>query len=631
MITGQVSGGFGGITEQHAYNQSLEYTQTKASSTAGTAMDLTLAYSLTGGDNGSVTGITNNQDTGRNLALTYDPLNRIATAASSAATGADCWGQNFTPDVVANLNTVTNAKCSSPALSVTVDANNHVTGTSFSYDAVGNMTGDGQSGVVYTFDDEGRMIKATPSSGSYCYVYDGNGLRVARIQGGTGSNCSGGTYQKLYWRSISGDSLTETDGSGSVSVNYTEYVFFTGRRIASRVNVSSGASPNVSIFYYFADQLGSTRTITTGSGKNNDGSNQTPGLLCYDQDYTPYGQEVFTTAQMSRLQTTACPTSYKFTGYERDSETGLDYAFARYYSPRLARFLSTDPLGGDIGDLQSHNAYSYTSNNPLNFIDPSGMGNCKPHDPNPSCHGVACLNPMAGCVGTPGFCGISGYCDNNNPGDPNAASCSIDGVASSCSAALGLLQSGAGKPCADPNCSGLLLPGAYVLPGGGALIVGGGCVWTTVGSESSPGTCTIEYVSVLGGPSSASGWAGNFFGNVGHNLIYGVREPGQSFSNCVGENIKTTTFGKVDPDKLLDPVILKAEASAMLLAATNLGRTNGLQLSAYAYGGLAARLFGGIKALAPVVATVARGGGYGLAIAGAATVGLVTGSAVNCL
>ncbi len=188
---------------------------------------------------------------------------------------------------------------------------------------------------------------------------------------------------KLYWRSLSGDTLAETDGSGSLTnTSYAEYVFFAGRRIASRVNVSSGASPNVSIFYYFADQLGSTRTITTGSGKNADGSAQTPGLLCYDQDYTPYGQEIFSTMQMTRLQTTACPTNYKFTGYERDSETGLDYAFARYYSSRLGRFVSTDPLGGSVGSLQSHNAYAYVLNNPMNLVDPTGMTCYQPeYDP----------------------------------------------------------------------------------------------------------------------------------------------------------------------------------------------------------------------------------------------------------
>ncbi|HWZ97850.1 MAG TPA: RHS repeat-associated core domain-containing protein [Candidatus Dormibacteraeota bacterium] len=122
-----------------------------------------------------------------------------------------------------------------------------------------------------------------------------------------------------------------------------------------------------SIFYFFADQLGTTRTITTGNGPS-----QTPGQLCYDADFTPYGQEISYTA---RLQTTACPPNYRFTGYELDSETGLNYAFARYYSSRLARFMSTDPLGGSVGDLQSHNAYAYTANNPTNSIDPSGMVN----------------------------------------------------------------------------------------------------------------------------------------------------------------------------------------------------------------------------------------------------------------
>jgi RHS repeat-associated protein len=164
---------------------------------------------------------------------------------------------------------------------------------------------------------------------------------------------------KLYWRSTSGDALAETDSTGSVTnLAYNEYVFFSGRRIAARNGTGS-------IFYYFADQLGTTRTITTGNG-----TGQTPGQLCYDADFTPYGLE---TPHTERLQTTACPPNYKFTGYERDNETELDYAIARYYSPSLNRFYSTDPLSGTIGSLQSHNAYTYVLNNPLNYVDPTGM------------------------------------------------------------------------------------------------------------------------------------------------------------------------------------------------------------------------------------------------------------------
>jgi RHS repeat-associated protein len=46
-----------------------------------------------------------------------------------------------------------------------------------------------------------------------------------------------------------------------------------------------------------------------------------------------------------------------FTSYERDSESGNDYAQARYYVSRLGRFSSTDPLAGNTGDPQSLNRY----------------------------------------------------------------------------------------------------------------------------------------------------------------------------------------------------------------------------------------------------------------------------------
>jgi len=65
----------------------------------------------------------------------------------------------------------------------------------------------------------------------------------------------------------------------------------------------------------------------------------------------------------------------KFTGYERDNETGLDFAEARYNSSSLGRFTSPDPFGGGMSPAspQSFNRYAYVDNNPVNRTDPSGL------------------------------------------------------------------------------------------------------------------------------------------------------------------------------------------------------------------------------------------------------------------
>jgi RHS repeat-associated protein len=84
---------------------------------------------------------------------------------------------------------------------------------------------------------------------------------------------------------------------------------------------------------------------------------------------------------ISMMQRDACSSSvafrnsYKFTGKERDAESGLDYFGARYYGSSLGRFMQTDPKPGSAHMLnpQSWNRYAYTLNNPLKFIDPNGM------------------------------------------------------------------------------------------------------------------------------------------------------------------------------------------------------------------------------------------------------------------
>ncbi len=116
----------------------------------------------------------------------------------------------------------------------------------------------------------------------------------------------------------------------------------------------TGAS-GLGVRYYFADHLGSTRLVT---GTTN------PSAPLDSLDYGPFGEQM--------AGDTA--THYKFTGKERDSESGLDYFGRRHYSSSLGRFASPDPQneGAQATEPQSWNAYSYAANNPLKNTDPDG-------------------------------------------------------------------------------------------------------------------------------------------------------------------------------------------------------------------------------------------------------------------
>jgi RHS repeat-associated protein len=66
----------------------------------------------------------------------------------------------------------------------------------------------------------------------------------------------------------------------------------------------------------------------------------------------------------------------RFTGKERDSESGNDYFGARYYASTMGRFLSPDPLMATperLLDPQEWNMYGYARNNPLSITDPTGL------------------------------------------------------------------------------------------------------------------------------------------------------------------------------------------------------------------------------------------------------------------
>jgi RHS repeat-associated protein len=144
-------------------------------------------------------------------------------------------------------------------------------------------------------------------------------------------------------------------------------------------------TPYRETFWLIGDHLGTPRLIAERTGK-------AEGIK--RRDFLPFGEEIQsgtggrTTAQGYGGQDNI---RQKFTLYERDDETGLDYAQARYYASGMGRFVSVDPytivaevqhekdpdkanrmLEEYLSQPQKWNRYSYVQNNPLRYIDPSG-------------------------------------------------------------------------------------------------------------------------------------------------------------------------------------------------------------------------------------------------------------------
>jgi RHS repeat-associated protein len=341
------NGGFTGIENTFSFNSRLQPVNLWSSSPTRTLMNLVYDFHAGNGNNGNVYAITNNRDTSRSQAFTYDPLNRLLSAQNA---GNDCtqtlqdghteyWGNSYVYDAWGNLNQKQVTKCSAENLNTAVNANNRL--QSYDYDAAGNMTKD-NNGTHYVYDAENRIS----STSGFTYVYDADGNRVQKINGN--ANPATGT---LYWHMSSGI-VGESDISGNLQ---SEYVFFNGERIARK------GFPGNAVSYYFSDHLKTASVISDATGSN----------IKSESDYYPWGGELqFANGDSNH---------YKFTGKERDAETGLDYFGARHYSNGLGRFITPDwaaipvPVPyADLTDPQSLNQYTYVRNLPTTRIDADG-------------------------------------------------------------------------------------------------------------------------------------------------------------------------------------------------------------------------------------------------------------------
>lgn len=256
---------------------------------------------------------------------TYDHLNRLATATESGA-----WSQTYSYDQWGNravtAGYVPNTTLTPQSLTAFNASNNRLVASQ--YDLAGNQKQDAE-GKRFDYDAENRQI--TFNDGAARYYYDGDGHRVKK-----------------------------TSPAGSTVFVYNAF----GQLIAE---YSSGAPTGSGTSYLTQDHLGSTRVVTDGTG-----------IIKARRDYLPFGEELSSSIGVRTSvagYANSDATRQKFTGQERDTESGLDYFKARYCSTAQGRFTSPDPLhsSASLVDPQSWNRYAYVGNRPLIYTDPSGL------------------------------------------------------------------------------------------------------------------------------------------------------------------------------------------------------------------------------------------------------------------
>jgi RHS repeat-associated protein len=122
-----------------------------------------------------------------------------------------------------------------------------------------------------------------------------------------------------------------------------------------------GLAQGVKVEYAHLDGIGNVLAVSNSAGAEIE-----------SHDYLPYGEEWCGTSVCGSVK---AGQSRRFTGKERDAETGLDYFGARYFASKVGRFTTVDPAytwEGNLVDPQRWNRYAYVRNNPLRYTDPDG-------------------------------------------------------------------------------------------------------------------------------------------------------------------------------------------------------------------------------------------------------------------
>src|SRR5438876_3286255 len=312
------------------------------SSNSTSVIDLTYSYGTTNNNGDMLSTSYSGGSLSYTQSFSYDSLNRLSTATEING-GTTNWSQTNAYDRYGNRQIDYGGGGYNLSFSSTT---NRITTSGYSYDASGNLINDGSHSYAFDGDSKVKSVDSTTA-----YIYDGEGKRVRKLVG----------ENTRFIYGIGGSVIAEYDGSsGNLK---KEYVAGGGSMITiepTAVN-SNGAQ------YATGDHLSSPRVITNSSGS-----------VVSRHDYKPFGEELGSgvgsrTTGMG-FSNSGDNNRKKFTGYERDSETGLDFAQARFYGSTQGRFTSPDPFSASavIADPQTFNRYAYCRNNPVNSVDPGG-------------------------------------------------------------------------------------------------------------------------------------------------------------------------------------------------------------------------------------------------------------------
>ncbi len=223
-----------------------------------------------------------------------------------------------------------------------------VAGTSYSYDAFGNITEWGERAISY---DVLNMVNATDFNDRVRYfIYGPNNQRIGKLDNLT---------NEINWtvRGAAQKVLSEFNETNANLSWQRDYIYSSSSLIAAR----HPAGDDIEYRYFHLDHLNNTRLVSNPEG-----------VTVAEYDYFPFGGFAVKSGLEADFET------HLFTGHERDRNDeldvidDLDYMLARYYSPYLGRFLSVDPVIGNAYAPQSWNRYAYVRNNPMNVVDTKG-------------------------------------------------------------------------------------------------------------------------------------------------------------------------------------------------------------------------------------------------------------------